>query len=368
MGTFAQRRFGVTASTRYAVSRLTQYTFIVVGLLVAFQLVGIDLTVLAVMFGFLGVGIGFGFQTVTSNFVAGIVMLLEKPVSPDDRITVGNVEGDVERIKIRSTVVRSTQNVSIIVPNSAFITEHVINWSHGDPKVAIIVEVGVAYDSDLALVVDTLTQIAIDHPEVLVDPPPQVRFASFGDSAWNMKLIGWIEDPKEHARIESDVRMAIVPAFRMHKIEIPVPQHDLHVRAPDILRTARKQSTRAVHTTRSVSDVQSADDASWFGRRGQALARRFAAVRSRIPGADPQLEARARQLRDARARQFRDARAAALTRGRSTVQQIEGRGAQVMRALRRPQRGASPRDRLRGIGRALRTPPDDPADPPQAGD
>ena len=125
----------------------------------AFQFVGINLSGLAVIFGLLSVGIGFGLQNVTSNFIAGLILLFEQPIKIGDRIMVGDTEGDVLEINIRSTTIRSLNNVSIIVPNSEFVSSNVVNWSHGDPKIRLVVEVGVSYQSDLDTVLRSLQEV-----------------------------------------------------------------------------------------------------------------------------------------------------------------------------------------------------------------
>ncbi len=225
------RRFNVDEGVRFTLQRINFYALMSMGIIIAFQFIGIDLSGLAVIFGMLSVGIGFGLQNVTSNFVSGIILLLERPIKIGDRVMVGNTEGDVLDINIRSTTIRSLDNVSIIVPNSDFISSKVVNWSYGDTRVRIVVDVGVSYDSDLDLVLRVLRQIADAHPGVLKNPEPDVLFLGFGDSAWNLQLRVWLPHPKNHHKIRSDLNMAIVRKFREYQIEIPFPQHDLHVRS-----------------------------------------------------------------------------------------------------------------------------------------
>jgi len=120
---------------------------------------------------------------------------------------------------------------SIIVPNSEFITSRVINWSHRDPKVRIHIPVGVAYGSDVPLVVKSLLEAARNHPEVMKDPPPKVWFSEFGDSSLNFELLVWTLDPKKRPDVISELNRAIDEAFRKNKVEIPFPQRDLHIRS-----------------------------------------------------------------------------------------------------------------------------------------
>jgi small-conductance mechanosensitive channel len=203
----------------------------IVGAFVAFQFVGIDLSGLAVIFGLLSVGIGFGLQNVTSNFVAGLILLFERPIKIGDRVSIGDTEGDITAINMRATTIRSLRNITIIVPNSEFISQQVVNWSHGDPKVRLDVEVGVSYQSDLDMVLQCLEEVARESPDVLKEPAPEVIFLNFGDSSWNMQLRVWLANPYDYYRIRSLLNQAIVRKFRENQVEIPFPQRDLHVRS-----------------------------------------------------------------------------------------------------------------------------------------
>ncbi len=225
-------RVVVDPGTQYTLNRLVHYVIMIIGSLVAFQFVGIDLTGLAVVFGFLSVGIGFGLQNITSNFVAGLILLFQRPIKVGDRVTVGDNEGDVIEINIRSTTIRTLNNIAIIVPNSEFVSATVVNWSYGDQKVRLEIDVGVSYGSDLQAVLRSLTQVAEEHSEVLKNPAPEVLHMGFGDSAWNMRLRAWIARPQRHPQIRSEINCAIVERFRRNGVEIPFPQRDLHVRSP----------------------------------------------------------------------------------------------------------------------------------------
>jgi small-conductance mechanosensitive channel len=218
--------------TRFTLLRISHYTIMIIGTLVGFQFVGIDLSGLAVIFGLLSVGIGFGLQNVTSNFISGLILLFERPIRVGDRVTVGDTEGDVLSINMRSTTILSLDNISIIVPNSQFVSSNVVNWSHGDPKIRVSISVGVSYDSDLDLVLRALQEVAKEHPDVLDQPVSDVLFVGFGDSTWNMALRVWIVDPKRHYNVSSELNIAIVRKFRQYGIEIAFPQRDVHFRTP----------------------------------------------------------------------------------------------------------------------------------------
>ena len=216
---------------QFTLVRITQYTITFIGTIVALQFIGIDLSGLAVIFGFLSVGIGFGLQNVTSNFIAGLILLFERPISVGDRVTVGETEGDVTNINIRSTTIQSLNNISYIVPNSEFISSTVVNWSHGDKKIRLDLDVGVSYSSDLDTVLKALHEVADENKEVLSNPKPEVHFLEFGDSSWNMRLRVWIPTPKRYYYIKSDLNCAIARKFAQYNIEIPFPQRDLHLRS-----------------------------------------------------------------------------------------------------------------------------------------
>ena len=145
---------------RYVIVRFTQYLVWVVGIAIALELLNVDLTALTVVAGALGIGIGFGLQNVVNNLVSGIVLLFEQPVRYRDRVTVENIEGQVENINFRATTILTNDNISIIVPNSQFVNQTVVNWSHGDPRIRVHVPVGVAYGSDVELVTQTLLDVA----------------------------------------------------------------------------------------------------------------------------------------------------------------------------------------------------------------
>jgi small-conductance mechanosensitive channel len=225
-------RFRIAEETQFMMRRLSHYVIMILGTVIAFQFIGFDLSGLAVIFGLLSVGIGFGLQNLTSNFISGVILLFERPINIGDRITVGDTEGDVLSINMRSTTISSLQNITIIVPNSEFISSQVINWSHGDPRIRLDIDIGVSYSSDLDKVVKALLEVAEDHPAVLENPRCNVLFRNFGDSAWNLTLCAWISNPKGHHQIRSDLNGGIVRKFREFEIEIPFPQRDLHVRSP----------------------------------------------------------------------------------------------------------------------------------------
>jgi small-conductance mechanosensitive channel len=186
----------IRESTVFTMQRLTHYVIVIIGAIVSFQFIGINLSGLAVILGLLSVGIGFGLQNITSNFMAGLILLFEKPIKIGDRVTVGDVVGDVIAINMRSTTIRSLQNIAIIVPNSEFISQRVTNWSYGDPTLRLEIDVGVSYASDPDAVEHSLREVAAENPQVLKSPAPEVIHKGFGDSSWNMQLRCWIGTPQ----------------------------------------------------------------------------------------------------------------------------------------------------------------------------
>jgi small-conductance mechanosensitive channel len=224
-------RFVNDSGLRYTLSRMSQYIIIVIGVFISFQFLGINMTGLAVIFGFLSVGIGFGLQNVTSNFISGLIVLFERPISVGDRVSVSDIEGDIEEINIRSTTVKTLDNISIIVPNSEFVSRNVINFSHGDTTYRLSINVGVSYSSDLDKVLKALNEVAEESKDVLKNPKHDVHLRSFGDSSWDMKLLVWVPDVKKRYQVQNELNQAIVRKFAEFKIEIPFPQRDLHVRS-----------------------------------------------------------------------------------------------------------------------------------------
>ncbi len=224
-------RFNLEAGLVYTLSRISQYIIVLVGFLISFQFVGIDLTGFAVVFGLLSVGIGFGLQNITANFISGLIVMFERPITVGDRVEVAGIEGDIIEINIRSTKVRTLNNISIIVPNTEFVSNNVVNYSHGDPTFRLDIDVGVSYSSDLDIVLKALDEVAKDHPKILKAPKHQVHLRNFGDSSWDMQLRVWVPNVKERYILRNELNQAIVRKFKKYDIEIPFPQRDLHVRS-----------------------------------------------------------------------------------------------------------------------------------------
>ncbi|MFZ5643520.1 MAG: mechanosensitive ion channel family protein [Bacillota bacterium] len=223
---------------RFTFNRLIHYGLILLAVLAALPTVGFDLSILTVFAGVLGIGVGFGIRNIVSNFISGLIILFEQPVKVGDRIKIGDLHCDVEHINIRSTVVRTRNNESIIIPNSQFIENQVVNWSYGDPKIRELIFVGVAYGSDVRLVERLLLKAAEEQENLLAEPQPRVDFMNFGDSSLEFRLLYWIPDPSLRVRVRSSLNFRIYELFLQHNVEIPFPQRDLHLRSvsPDLLK------------------------------------------------------------------------------------------------------------------------------------
>lgn len=242
-------RFRLESGVEYTFQRITQYAVVIVGGLIALKYLGVKFEGLAVFAGLMSVGFGFGLQNIVSNFVSGIILLFERPVQVGDRIRVGDTVGDIQAIRIRSTVVLTPDNIIFIVPNSDLLTTTVTNWSSIDRKVRLHIPVGVAYGSDVDKVKRCLLEVAHEHSEVLDDPAPRVWFVGFGNSSLDFELLAWIPDPAIQYEASSDLHFAIDRIFRVNEVTIPFPQRDVHIyRSPEVkfdpagLRVTRAES------------------------------------------------------------------------------------------------------------------------------
>ncbi len=228
------RLTGIDRGSREAIAILAKYSMIFVGTVVLLQLWGLDLSSLALLASALGVGIGLGLQNIAKDFGSGFILVFERPIQVGDFVSFGDFQGTVERIGARSTEIKTLDQISIIVPNSRFLEQEVINWSHRNPVSRIRLPVGVAYSSDPTKVKEILLEVGYRQPEVLSKPPPLVFFKGFGESSLDFELLVWIADPPKQLMIKSDLYFAIAAALQQHNIEIPFPQRDLHIRSSQL--------------------------------------------------------------------------------------------------------------------------------------
>ncbi|HMB16973.1 MAG TPA: mechanosensitive ion channel domain-containing protein [Pelovirga sp.] len=224
-------RMRMSESARYSVGALVRYLILLIGLLVILQTLGIDLTTFNVLAGAIGIGVGFGLQNIVSNFIAGLIIMFERPVKMGDRIVVGAVEGNVVNIGARSTTVLDNDNIAVIVPNSKFITDNVINWKYNNNEVRFRIPVSVAYGSDARLVEKLLLEIAGQEPDVLKLPPPVVRFLEFGDNGLLFELRAWSSSLVDRkGKLISQLNFSIYQRFTEEDITFPFPQRDIHLK------------------------------------------------------------------------------------------------------------------------------------------
>ena len=222
---------GLNRSLQYAISQIVSNAVLIIGIIIVLENTGIHLGALTVFAGAAGVGIGFGLQNIASNFISGLVILAERPITIGDRIEVSGIAGQVQQIRARSTVILTNDNISMIVPNKEFIDSPVTNWTYGDPRVRFRIPVGVAYGSDLTKTRDALLAAARENPNTLEEPPPNVFLDKFGESSINLELVVWSSEMSYRPRrYRSDLNFAIERHLREAGIEIPYPQRDLHIR------------------------------------------------------------------------------------------------------------------------------------------
>ncbi len=219
----------IERGAQYTLSRLVRYIIVTVGFLIALQMIGFDLSVLAVFGGLFGVGIGFGLQNIFSNFASGIILMIERPIQVGDTVELDGILGKVEEIRFRVAVVNTFDNESIIVPNSHLVSEEVTNWSYGgDSSLRLRIPIGVDYGTDIQTVEEILLEIADEEEKVMQNPEPQVFFKEHADSSLNFELRVWIPSPQERIQVRDNIRREIDRRFNEAGIGIPFPQTDVH--------------------------------------------------------------------------------------------------------------------------------------------
>ncbi len=226
-------RRGVEAGVRESIKVIFHYTVVVLGVFAALAALGISLQNFALIFGALGVGIGFGLQNIVSNFVSGIILLFERPVRVGDMVVVAGEWGVIRKIGLRSTIITSFDNSEQIVPNSDLVSEKVTNWTLSDKCARVVSKVGVAYGSDVSLVLEILDRVGREHPATIAEPPTQVIFIGFGESSLDFELRSWVANAEDRIWVRSDLYRRVEAAFAEAGVEIPFPQRDLHLRSVD---------------------------------------------------------------------------------------------------------------------------------------
>jgi len=222
-------RFNITAGSRYAISKLTQYSIVSVGIVMVFSVLGGRWGEIQWLVAALGVGIGFGLQEIIANFISGLILLFERPVRIGDIVTVGETSGVVTKIRIRSTTIRNWDQQELLVPNKEFITGRLLNWTLSDPVARIVISVGVAYGSDVTRALQILLASAEQHERVIENPPPLVTFESFGDNALEIKLRCYIGSMDYRLLTMSEINQTINREMEAAGIVIAFPQRDIHL-------------------------------------------------------------------------------------------------------------------------------------------
>ena len=225
------QRLPLDAGSRYALSTVLRYAIAIVGLIAAFGAVDISWSSIQWLAAALTFGLAFGLQEIFANFISGLIILAERPIRIGDTVTVGNVSGDVTRIRMRATTITDWDRKELVIPNKTFITGDVINWTLSDPVLRLTIPVGVSYDGDVRKAEDILLRVASEQPHVLADPKPYVLFNAFGDSTLDFQLRVFIPHISHLITVRHHLHMRIIEAFREADIEIAFPQRDLHIRS-----------------------------------------------------------------------------------------------------------------------------------------
>ena len=228
-----RRYFGrkkIDIGRQFTITRLIMYVLYTLGILLALETVGVKISVLWAGSAALLVGIGLGLQQTFNDLVSGLIILGEGTVEVGDIVVVDGLVGKVQKIGLRTSMVETRDEFSIIIPNSKLVVDNVTNWSHNETPTRFQVDIGVAYASDPRTVENILLETASEHPQVLPDPFPKVEFQDFGDSSLNFRLHFWSYEFFRSEFVKSDIRFAIMEKFAANDIEIPFPQRDIWLR------------------------------------------------------------------------------------------------------------------------------------------
>lgn len=235
--------FQIADHTQFILLRVLHFSLIIIGVIISLSTIGVSFTSVALIFGGLSIGMGFGLQNIAANLISGSILIFERPIKIGDlvEITDVNIFGRVSSINLRSTIIVSLDEKEIIVPNSQLITEAVHNLTHANNFFRLHIAVGVSYGSDVETVKNVLLAVAQEHPEVIKAPKPTmervtapfVRFTKFGESSLDFHLLVWIPDSFQRFDVASDLHFMIWEKFKEHDIKIPFPQRDVHLYPTD---------------------------------------------------------------------------------------------------------------------------------------
>ena len=243
------QRLPLDAGARYAAAAIARYAIAILGLVVAFRLIGIGWSSVQWLVAAVSVGLGFGLQEIFANFVSGLILLFERPIRVGDTVTINDITGTVTRIRIRATTVLDWDNRELVMPNKDFVTGNLINWTLSNPNVRVVQTIGIAYGSDTELATRLLKEAAVANSRILDEPAPLVVFTEFGDNSLIFELRFFVTGLQAFRTIKHELNLAIDRAFRDAEIEISFPQRDLHVRSID--RDAIRELTAATERPES---------------------------------------------------------------------------------------------------------------------
>lgn len=236
-------RVGLGGGISFSISSVIHYLVIIVGFLIAIAAVGIEMSRFAVILGAIGVGIGFGLQSIVNNFISGLILLFERPVKVGDTVELSGQIGKLRKIGLRASVLKKADGAEVIVPNSQLITDEVVNWTGSDDNRRIDIQVGVAYGTDPHRVMELLNEIPLRYDLVLSDPPPLAIFKGLGSNALEFESRFWVHDGSGWVSLRSKVVTAILDAFVKEGIEMPSTQYDLNLKATDAEKLTDKSAT-----------------------------------------------------------------------------------------------------------------------------
>jgi potassium efflux system protein len=225
------QRLDMQADASYAITVVTRYAIAAVGIVSSSRLLGVGWEDVQWLVTALSVGLGFGLQEIVANFVSGLIVLAERPIRIGDVVTVGDISGKVARIRARATSVIDFDNKEVIIPNKAFITGHVVNWTLSNQIIRLLIKVGVGYGSDIGLVQRAILEVVRGNPDVLQDPAPSVFLVAFGESSLDFEIRAFVDSLDKRLRVQHEINREIARVLGEHGIEIPYPQRDLHIRS-----------------------------------------------------------------------------------------------------------------------------------------
>lgn len=228
------KNLSIDKSTKFGASTLTRYIVFVIGILIGLSIIGIDISAIAVLIGVMGIGIGFGLQNIVANFFSGLIIIVERPIKEGDRIVVNGIEGDILKIRLRSTIINTLTNETLIIPNSHLVDNNIHNYSYKSPEIIIVNNIQVSYGTDLELVKKIICSLAENNPFIVSNKSPKVFYTEFKDSGIQLELWTWINDAHYKKSALSWNNFQIWKVFKEQGIVIPFPQLDLHIKREKI--------------------------------------------------------------------------------------------------------------------------------------